>query len=154
MHNELIIPVKVASSDTHYLHLDILDAINACPQCARGEGCGTRPWFRGFFCDTRIILPHSNDGFWQPGDRGTLHIPTVLLHQLILHVYGWPLFMFINMIFLLRHCTESLQLAGSIMVALLASFLSRCYAEHRLRCAMFLRPRGESSSIMLCPKSH
>lgn len=150
MHNNLIILVKVASSDANFLHLDILDTADSCPHCARGEGCGARPWFRGFFRSNHVVLPCSHNESWQPGDLGTLYIPTAILHQLMLQVYGWPLFTFIGTIFLLHHCTESLQFVGSIMAALLATFLSRRYAERRLQRALCLMSRDNPADIQLC----
>lgn len=154
MNNELSIPVKIMSVDGDFLSLEILDVAEVCPQCARGEGCGARPWFRGFFRSSRVSLPRLHHESWQPGDHGLLHIPTAILHRLMLHVYGWPLLAFVSALFLLRHCAESMQLVGAIMATLLAAFLSRRYAERRLRRALRLIVQSHSDIQLCVPKNH
>ena len=60
------IRVRILAADAAIIHIVPVDDIRECRRCAEGNGCGNRPWFRGFFRHGSIVLPN-RDG-WRAGE--------------------------------------------------------------------------------------
>lgn len=147
--NILTIPVIIEQIDTHHLRLRPLNNIEDCPQCARGEGCGARPWFRGLFKNrTALTLPHDNQT-WQDGEHAELHLPARILTILTALTYATPLFFFISTLFVAQQLPEILQLPLAIFMAIAAYYPAYRYGERLIHRHLRLYP-ASSAAIVRC----
>lgn len=152
MTDDLIIPVRIIAVDAERLTLDIPDNAEVCPRCARGEGCGARPWFRGFFRAKRMVLPRSGDMAWQAGDDARLQVAARVLQRLLYLVYGVPLAVFLLTLLVLHDVGEFWQLCAAIVATLFAATLARRHGERRLARALRLLP--ETNTCVAAPQKY
>ena len=88
--NDNSIRVRILAADAATIHIVPVDDIRECRRCAEGNGCGSRPWFRGFFRHGSIVLPN-RDG-WRAGETAELHLSAAGLNYSALLTYGLPPF--------------------------------------------------------------
>ena len=105
------IRVRITAADATTLHLVPVDDIRECRRCAEGNGCGNRPWFRGFFRNGSIALPN-RDG-WRAGETAELHLSAAGLNISALVTYGLPLATFLAALQATQTLAEPLQLLAA-----------------------------------------
>ena len=139
--NTLVLPVRIARRDARYLYLEAQNPMDTCEKCARGEGCGARPWFRGLFkANTPLRLAHDNQPHWQENDLAALHLPAAILTRIAALTYGAPLAAFMLALFLTRAYHEGTQLLFALILAAASLLPARYYGEHLLKRHLHLRP--------------
>ena len=110
------IRVRILAADAAIIHIVPVDDIRECRRCAEGNGCGNRPWFRGFFRNGSIALPN-RDG-WRAGETAELHLSATGLNISALVTYGLPLAAFLTALLATQTFAEPLQLlAASVALA-------------------------------------
>ena len=102
------IRVRILAADAATIHIVPVDDIRECRRCAEGNGCGNRPWFRGFFRNGSIALPN-RDG-WRTGETAELHLSAAGLNISALVTYGLPLAAFLGALLVTQTFSEPLQL--------------------------------------------
>lgn len=122
------IRVRILTADAATIHIVPVDDIRECRRCAEGNGCGSRPWFRGFFRHGSIVLPN-HDG-WRAGETAELHLSAAGLNYSALLTYGLPLAAFILTLAATQPLTEPLQLlaACSALAAAIVAARPLCHA--------------------------
>ena len=105
------IRVRITAADAATIHIVPVDDIRECRRCAEGNGCGSRPWFRGFFRHGSIVLPN-RDG-WRTGETAELHLSAAGLNISALVTYGLPLAAFLLALVTTQTLAEPLQLPAA-----------------------------------------
>lgn len=138
--NTIIIPVHITASDTHTLTVRPQDNMQDCPACARGEGCGARPWFRGLLtCRSTLNIPRRNHTL-QNGEHAELHLPAHILNRLTALAYGIPLLAFIAALALSQPLPETLQLPLALLLGATGHIAAQRYGERLLHRHLTLHP--------------
>ena len=109
--NDNSIRVRILAADAATIHIVPVDDIRECRRCAEGNGCGSRPWFRGFFRHGSIVLPN-RDG-WRTGETAELHLSAAGLNISALVTYGLPLAAFLTALLATQTLAEPLQLLAA-----------------------------------------
>lgn len=138
----LIIPVRIRRIDAQYLYLEAEQRVENCEPCARGQGCGARPWFRGLFAGNRpLMLANRREHPWQENDPAELHLPAHLLARLAALAYGVPLAAFLLALLATQQHAEGIQLLAALLLAAVSLWPSRHYSERLLKRHLRLQPR-------------
>ncbi|MDO4643475.1 MAG: SoxR reducing system RseC family protein [Cardiobacteriaceae bacterium] len=117
------IRVRVLAADTDTIRIAPMDDVQDCKRCAEGNGCGNRPWFRGFFYSGYMVLP--NQGNWRDGDYAELLLSSRGLNLSAFLIYGFPLLMLLLVLFLTRSFSEGWQVFFLFLALLVTPFVSR-----------------------------
>ena len=122
------IRVRILAADAAIIHIVPVDDIRECRRCAEGNGCGSRPWFRGFFRHGSIVLPN-RDG-WRAGETAELPLSAAGLNYSALLTYGLPLAAFLLALVATQALAEPLQLliACAALAAAIVAARPLCHA--------------------------
>lgn len=146
----LIIPVRIEHADPHHLLVRPQDDIADCPKCARGEGCGGKPWFRGLFANRAALRVPQGTPPLAAGDNAELHLPARILNTLTALTYGAPLAAFLLTLMLTQTLSPALQLLSAVPCAALAHIPAQHGARRLLLRRLRLIPRAHPSPAR-CP---
>lgn len=138
--NILTIPVTIERVDAHHLFLRTHDSTDDCPQCARGEGCGTRPWFRGLRQSRNLLRIPRNPHPWQTGERAVLQLPARILNRIALLTYGVPLIIFLLTLAASQSLAPILQILPALLLAAFSVIPARRYGERLIGTHLSLIP--------------
>lgn len=147
----LTIPVRIIACHAHTLTIRPQDPQESCPKCARGEGCGARPWFRGLFKNRADLHLPRDPHPWQNGDRATLHLPAAILNRATALTYGIPLLTFLLALTLTQTLAPAAQLALSLALAAASHLPARRYSEHLLITHLHLSPETANHCPVKAP---
>ncbi|WP_298644078.1 SoxR reducing system RseC family protein [uncultured Cardiobacterium sp.] len=138
------IRVRILAADAATVRLALVDDIRECKRCAEGNGCGGRPWFRGFRRGQPITLV--NNGDWHSGDTAELHLTSAGLNLGAALTYGLPLLAFIATLALTRPWHEGWQILAATAAVLATPLVTRPL-RHRIitRCLRLERARGSAA---------
>lgn len=138
-----IIRVRILAADAATVQIVPVDDIRECKRCAEGNGCGGRPWFRGFARGQAITL--ANTAAWRSGDITELHLSSAGLNLSAALTYGLPLLVFLVALACTQTWHESQQLLAAITAVLVTPILTRPL-RHRIiaRCLRLERTSGSA----------
>ena len=140
------IRVRITAADATTLHLVPVDDIRECRRCAEGNGCGNRPWFRGFFRNGSITLPN-RDG-WRAGEIAELHLSAAGLNYSALLTYGLPLATFILALAATQSLAEPLQLLAACIALTAAIVAARPLCNAIIRRHLRLERRHARAAVV------
>ena len=140
------IRVRIIAADATTLHLVPVDDIRECRRCAEGNGCGNRPWFRGFFRNGSITLPN-RDG-WRAGEIAELHLSAAGLNYSALLTYGLPLATFILALAATQSLAEPLQLLAACIALTAAIVAARPLCNAIIRRHLRLERRHARAAVV------
>lgn len=138
--NTLTIPVRIRAVHAHTLTVSPDDNAQDCPKCARGEGCGARPWFRGLFKNRAVLQLPRDHHPWQTDAPAVLHLPAPILTRLTALTYGVPLLIFLLTLALTQSLPPAAQLILSLIGAAVGHLPAHRYSEHLLMRHLRLTP--------------
>lgn len=147
MSSVLTIPVRIIAIEADSLVLEILEAADVCPQCARGEGCGARPWFRGLFKNRAVLQLPRDHHPWQADAPAVLHLPAPILTRLTALTYGVPLLIFLLTLALTQSLPPAVQLILSLIGAAVGHLPAHRYSEHLLMRHLRLTPASPEPPV-------
>ena len=116
-----IIHVRILAADAATVQIAPVDDIRECKRCAEGNGCGGRPWFRGFKHGQPINL--ANTAAWRSGDTAELHLSSTGLNLSAALTYGLPLLAFLATLVCTQRWHEGWQLLAAIIAVLVTPIL-------------------------------
>ena len=140
------IRVRITAADATTLHLVPVDDIRECRRCAEGNGCGNRPWFRGFFRNGSIALPN-RDG-WRAGETAELHLSAAGLNYSALLTYGLPLAAFLLALVTTQTLAEPLQLLAACAALTAAIVAARPLCQVIIRRHLRLERRHVRAEVV------
>ncbi|UJF24760.1 SoxR reducing system RseC family protein [Suttonella sp. R2A3] len=135
------IEVTISAVDDQWVSVMPSNEIEDCPKCQAGEGCGGRPWFRGFFRQRHAIRLAQTTPPLNIGDHALLELPSTALNRASFLTYGLPLVLFILSIAATQSLvSEGLQVLIATTLLGLSGFVGYAINHHRLRQQLFLKP--------------
>lgn len=139
-----IIRVRILTADATTVQIVPVDDIRECKRCAEGNGCGGRPWFRGFTRGQAITL--ANTAAWHSGDTAELHLTSAGLNLSAVLTYGLPLLAFIATLALTRSWHEGWQILAATAAVLATPLATRPLRHRIIACCLRLeRARGSAA---------
>jgi len=141
-----IIRVRILAADAATVQIVPVDDIRECKRCAEGNGCGNRPWFRGFFRNGSITLPN-RDG-WRAGEIAELHLSAAGLNYSALLTYGLPLATFILALAATQSLAEPLQLLAACIALTAAIVAARPLCNAIIRRHLRLERRHARAAVV------
>ena len=131
-----IIRVRILAADAATVQIVPVDDIRECNRCAEGNGCGGRPWFRGFKHGQPIKL--ANTAHWHSGEIVELHLSPAALNLSAVLTYGLPLLAFIAVLTCTQHWRESWQILAAVAAIILTPILTRPLHRHLITRSLHL----------------
>lgn len=140
------IRVRIISADADTIYIVPVDDIRECRRCAEGNGCGNRPWFRGFFRNGSIALP--NRGQWKSSETAELHLSATGLNLSACATYGLPLAAFLAALIATQALAEPLQLLAATLALLAAIAIVRPLGRFIIRRHVWLERRHARAAVI------
>ena len=140
------IRVRIIAADADTIHIVPVDDIRECRRCAEGEGCGNRPWFRGFFRNGSIALPNREQ--WKTSETADLSLSSSGLNYSAFLTYGLPLAAFILALIASQALPEPLQLLIACLALAAAILVARPLCHHIIRRHLRLERRHARAAVI------